>query len=141
MEKNQVWVVISVIAVILVVASFVYSSSVSSRVGDLKGELASLRYTLTNASRNDTGRVICNSDSNCGSSDYIGSNYCCSTNRVCRDYNLIRCVNPGTRSSSCNTNKLPSVIQTCQSSYMCVNGVCLLTRNLNSTTNITNSSW
>jgi hypothetical protein len=69
--------------------------------------------------------VACDSDSDCGTSGYIGSPSC-SGNNVVQSYKTYACQNPGTTSSYCTNQTNQNTKQTCTSGYTCSGGACVL---------------
>lgn len=67
--------------------------------------------------------VTCNSNSDCGTSGYIGSPFCQGGN-VYQDYKTYTCSNPGTVSSTCSNSTEAKLKQTCSSGQICSNGSC-----------------
>src|SRR3989344_1662533 len=72
------------------------------------------------------GTIACYQDSDCGGRrEYIGDPYCAGIN-VYRDYNVYKCIKPGTLSSYCNVTKTSGIIMSCEKEdQVCLNGECI----------------
>ena len=65
--------------------------------------------------------ITCFSDISCGKNGFLGDKYCTGKN-IYQDYKEFSCSNPGTSSSTCNSNVFPKLIEEC--SEACLNGEC-----------------
>ena len=67
--------------------------------------------------------IECDSNSDCGTSGYIGSPFC-SYGNVYQDYKTYTCNNAGTPSSSCSNSTVAKLKTTCATGQTCSNGAC-----------------
>ncbi|MDO8459869.1 MAG: hypothetical protein Q7S74_02045 [Nanoarchaeota archaeon] len=65
--------------------------------------------------------ITCNTNSDCGTSGFIGSPFC-SSNNVSRQFQQFTCNNPGTSQSFCTSNITNNTLEMC--SDVCFNGAC-----------------
>jgi len=68
--------------------------------------------------------ISCSSDSDCGTTGYIGSEFCSGGN-IYKTYRTYTCSNGGTSSSYCQSATTDNLIETCSSSQTCTNGSCV----------------
>ncbi|MBW2995988.1 hypothetical protein KY332_01675 [Candidatus Woesearchaeota archaeon] len=72
-----------------------------------------------------TDEVIeCYSESECGTDEYVGENYCIG-NDVYRDYGDYSCSDAATHNSSCDYTSTPQLNESCGSGEICYNGGCV----------------
>ena len=68
--------------------------------------------------------VACSSNADCGTSSFVGDNFCQDGN-VYKNYKANTCLNPGTAQSSCSTSTTPVYWYGCAAGQTCVGGQCL----------------
>ena len=64
----------------------------------------------------------CSDNEDCGSNAFTGEEYCVG-NDIYKDFKDYMCVNPGTASSSCDSDTTPQLIKSC--AYACSDGGCV----------------
>jgi hypothetical protein len=74
--------------------------------------------------------VTCVRNSSCGF-DHYSKTYCSSSGHVMKDYIVYKCLNPGTYSSRCTSQKTTYLVDYCGSGQACVRGQCVEKKNLN----------
>ena len=84
----------------------------------------------TGQSCNSSGQcvnIVCNTDSQCGTNEFIGNLDCLNSlegGNVTQNYITHTCNHPGTPQSSCTDSTIPTLKQSC-GRYGCYNGICL----------------
>jgi cysteine-rich repeat protein len=71
---------------------------------------------------NPSQKIVCSSDSDCGSNGYVGASSC-SGSDVMRSYQSFKCSNPATIQSSCSATNTTTLVEHC--SYSCSKGTCI----------------
>lgn len=85
------------------------------------GGSITLAFTLSN---NNTGTVVCSTNADCGTSGYVGNNFC-SGNAVYKNYKTYTCNNPGATNSYCSNSTAQQLQSTCAANQTCSNGACV----------------
>ncbi|MEK6933287.1 MAG: NosD domain-containing protein [Nanoarchaeota archaeon] len=80
----------------------------------------------TTASQCRNTEINCANDLDCGSTGFIGTEYCSEKN-VVKNYQTSKCFNAGTTESYCSISALPKTINTC--SAVCSAGTCVQCNN------------
>src|SRR3989344_1354293 len=68
-------------------------------------------------------QTACNTNSDCGTNSYVGSNFC-QVNSVLRNFTTYTCNNPGTANAYCSSSTTAQLQQACTSGQTCSNQAC-----------------
>ncbi|MBI2631458.1 right-handed parallel beta-helix repeat-containing protein [Candidatus Pacearchaeota archaeon] len=80
----------------------------------------------TEASLCRNTEINCASNSDCGATGFIGTEFCSEKN-VVKNYQTSKCINAGTKDSFCSTSISPKEVVSC--SITCSSGICVQCRN------------
>jgi hypothetical protein len=78
--------------------------------------------TNSYCTHNQIPSILCSTNADCGSDNFIGSSFC-SSNDVFKNFQAFTCVNPGTSFSTCTSNITQIFQQDC--AYHCYSGACV----------------
>jgi len=100
------------------------SSSLSYQYSNCSwGSDTACQYGCENSACKPQPKIICSRDSDCGSNEWMGSQYCNDMD-VFQTYKSYACNNPGTASASCISHENSTKKEICD--YGCVNNGCIV---------------